>query len=150
MGHKALKAIATGFGGALSAFYFACLAALAEPVACVLPDHDAGRILFAENCTVCHGLDGKGGGPVAQALELAPPDLTALAGKSGAFPSTHVLEILKNGAGETGDGGKTMPMWAKIFSHECGEVYGEQAIASIKLYIEEIQAKRSAGEAAEK
>jgi len=31
------------------------------------------------NCALCHGPDGKGGGPLAIAKNLPPPDLTTLA-----------------------------------------------------------------------
>ena len=40
---------------------------------------EEGRDLFAEHCTPCHGIDGKGRGPVADPLGLAPTDLTRLA-----------------------------------------------------------------------
>ena len=39
----------------------------------------SGATLFAENCTLCHGPDGKGGGPLAVAKNMTPPDLTTLA-----------------------------------------------------------------------
>ncbi len=118
-------------------------AAQAEPEACKLPLQNAGRSLFAENCTLCHGTDGKGGGPLAIALNLMPPDLTALkTAPDGRFPSDHVLSVLKNGSGETSEGDKTMPVWSKIFSHECGEEYGQQAIEEIRRYLETIQAAK--------
>ncbi len=100
----------------------------------------SGRNLFAENCTVCHGLDGKGGGPLATALNLTPPDLTTLAARgNGEFPSEHVLSILRHGGSETIDGDKTMPAWAKIFAHECGAAYGQQAILELRSYLKTIQ-----------
>jgi mono/diheme cytochrome c family protein len=36
-----------------------------------------GGRLYAENCALCHGVDGKGGGPAAAALTVRPADLTA-------------------------------------------------------------------------
>ena len=36
-----------------------------------------GARAFARNCAVCHGPDGKGDGPLAQSLPIAPADLTA-------------------------------------------------------------------------
>ncbi len=120
-------------------FTFSC-AAFAQSGPCTLPEPDPGQTLFAQNCTVCHGPQGKGGGVLAKALNLAPPDLTTLAARTkGGFPSAHVLSMLREGGGKTAGGDKAMPVWAKIFSHECGEDYGKRAVAAIERYIEAIQ-----------
>jgi copper resistance protein D len=37
----------------------------------------AGAHLYAENCALCHGADGKGAGPAAAGLTVRPADLTA-------------------------------------------------------------------------
>ena len=39
----------------------------------------SGPEMYTSYCAVCHGLDGKGNGPAAEALKVPPPDLTALA-----------------------------------------------------------------------
>ena len=82
----------------------------------------SGATLFAENCTLCHGPDGKGGGPLALAKNLMPPDLTTLAARThGKFPMDYVSDELRHGGGEKADGDKSMPVWKKIFAHECGD-----------------------------
>ena len=47
----------------------------AEPYAASSITH--GARLYAENCALCHGVDGKGDGPAAAALPVRPADLTA-------------------------------------------------------------------------
>jgi mono/diheme cytochrome c family protein len=44
---------------------------------------DAGKQEFEISCAVCHGMDAKGGGMVADALKVKPTDLTLLAKKNG-------------------------------------------------------------------
>jgi mono/diheme cytochrome c family protein len=111
----------------------------ASEEACSLPAMGARARLFNENCTVCHGVDGKGGGPLAKALNLSPPDLTTLKRREGIFPSGHVLNVLRNGAGTTSEGDKAMPVWSKIFAHECGEAFAQEAVTAITQFIKEIQ-----------
>ena len=41
-----------------------------------IPPAFEGRRLFVSYCQLCHGPDGKGGGPLARSLHLAPADLT--------------------------------------------------------------------------
>jgi putative copper resistance protein D len=47
----------------------------AEPYAAASVEH--GARLYAENCALCHGADGKGDGPAAAGLTVRPADLTA-------------------------------------------------------------------------
>ena len=47
----------------------------AEPYSA--PSVARGARLYAENCAVCHGANGKGNGPAAQAAQIRPADLTA-------------------------------------------------------------------------
>jgi len=73
-----------------------------------MPQADEGRALFAENCAVCHGGDARGGGPMAENLSPAPPDLTALSlGNGGVFPREAVLSTVD---GYTRHGGDDLDM----------------------------------------
>jgi len=42
---------------------------------------DMGASTYQAICAPCHGTDGKGNGPLREALKVAPPDLTTLAKK---------------------------------------------------------------------
>src|SRR5689334_18360137 len=55
----------------------------------------SGVEMFDTYCAVCHGKDGKGGGPAAVALKTSPTDLTRLASRnSGKFPEDAVVVTL--------------------------------------------------------
>jgi mono/diheme cytochrome c family protein len=50
-------------------------------------DAAAGETLFSRYCATCHGIGGRGNGPMAPVLTIQPTDLTALAaGNGGVFP----------------------------------------------------------------
>jgi mono/diheme cytochrome c family protein len=73
--------------------YLALLAILGL-AACVEEPID-GRTAYLENCASCHGVDGKGDGPAARGLAVAPPDLTTIAARNGGvFPTDQVMSTI--------------------------------------------------------
>ena len=103
----------------------------------------SGRDMFMNYCATCHGKDAKGDGPAADALKVAPADLTQLTKKYGKYPSMKVTTILSGQANLAAHGNKEMPVWGPVFfrmsqGHE-GEVV--QRIANLNHYIESLQAK---------
>ena len=48
-----------------------------------VPPAPTGEEAYRRYCASCHGLEGKGDGPVAASLRRAPTDLTQLARRSG-------------------------------------------------------------------
>ncbi|SMD12161.1 c-type cytochrome [Primorskyibacter flagellatus] len=80
------QAIATGFIAALG---------LAGCIAAEMPGASDGRALFAQNCTVCHGNDARGDGPMARSMSEPPKDLTLIEARhGGTFPRAKVLSII--------------------------------------------------------
>jgi len=104
----------------------------------------SGKEMFVSYCAVCHGRDGKGGGPAAAALKVPPADLTVLSQKNGGkFPSAHVASVLGGEADLSAHGNREMPVWGPVFrgmSHgNAGEV--QQRIANLTEFIASLQAK---------
>ena len=105
---------------------------------------ESGQAMFSEYCAACHGKDAKGSGPAAPALKVPPPDLTTLAKQNGGnFPSAHVSNVIRLGAGVAAHGSKDMPMWGRAFSslspHDDATV--QQRIANLTSYVKSLQEK---------
>jgi mono/diheme cytochrome c family protein len=102
---------------------FLCLAAFGEsqqrqikyvPVKPTSPA--SGQEMYTAYCAVCHGNDGRGNGPAAEALRVAPADLTALAKKNGnRYPSDRVRSAIEGDARLQTHGSKEMPAWGTLF-----------------------------------
>jgi len=102
-----------------------------------------GKSLYQEFCAVCHGIDGKGGGPAAQALKTPVTDLTQIARRSGGrFPDTKIMAILKGEQSIAAHGSQDMPTWGKTFSDVSGNITVAQGrMHAVVMYLEEMQAK---------
>jgi mono/diheme cytochrome c family protein len=104
----------------------------------------SGKEMYSSYCAVCHGSDGKGGGPAASALRTPPADLTVLSKNNGGkFPALKVISAIGGESGVSAHGSKEMPVWGPLFwnmshGHE-GEV--QQREANLAKYIESLQVK---------
>ena len=87
---------------------------------------DIGKIEFEGSCAACHGLDGKGKGPVAQALQLSMPDITILARRNGGvFPAVHVYSVIDGREEVRAHGTRDMPIWGKQYSSGAAPIYDD-------------------------
>jgi mono/diheme cytochrome c family protein len=76
----------------------------------------SGKEMFTTYCAVCHGKDGKGGGPAAAALKKAPADLTTLSARNnGNFPAVKVSRYIQGLDQVDAHGSRDMPMWGEMF-----------------------------------
>jgi len=108
------------------------------------PTH-RGREEFVRACASCHGLDGRGGGPVVAALRMPPPDLTTLAARTmGRFPRERVIAVVTGEMPEAAHGTRELPVWAERFNTPPGaadpaSVATRERLESIVSYLESIQ-----------
>src|SRR5579859_510471 len=127
---------------------FAILASSAQtqktqpPETTHLIDSVRGPVLYRAYCAVCHGKDGKGGGPMAKSLKVPPPDLTRLATRNGgSFPMARIQRIISGEEPQpAGHGTREMPVWGPIFSQIAWDQdLGRVRVNNLARYIEGMQ-----------
>jgi mono/diheme cytochrome c family protein len=125
---KSLKGLGAGLL-VLSAVLVAAIARGGES-----DDVRAGRALYEQHCMFCHGAAGKGDGPLADDLRVAPADLTTIAKRRAyTFPDVEVREIIDGRHRVRGHGGKEMPIWGQIFGGNAEKGSGDEAAGRAKL-----------------
>jgi mono/diheme cytochrome c family protein len=100
-----------------------------------------GKDLFNQFCAVCHGVDGRGKGPAAEALKRPPTDLTQLAIRNkGKYPDVAVKISIRNPKGVIEHGTGEMPMWGPIFSQSGQQPHlAEMRVHALVDYIKTMQ-----------
>jgi mono/diheme cytochrome c family protein len=104
----------------------------------------SGQEMYKTYCAVCHGTDGKGGGPAAEALKTPPTDLTMMSKNNGGkYPGLKVAATIRGEANLPAHGSKEMPVWGKLFWTMSGghEAEVQQRVTNLNNYIESLQAK---------
>lgn len=103
-----------------------------------------GPTLYKEHCAVCHGMSGKGDGPMAKLMVIKTPDLTHIAqSHAGKFPRMEIENIISGEAPLVkGHGTREMPLWGPIFSEVTRDIdIGRMRIDNVARYLETLQAK---------
>ena len=100
-----------------------------------------GPELFRAYCASCHGLDGRGNGPAAEALKTRPADLTALTRSShGQFPVAKVRDTITGDSVVAAHGSREMPIWGPVFHQIEADVdRGHVRVENLLKYLESIQ-----------
>jgi mono/diheme cytochrome c family protein len=109
-----------------------------------LIDSLQGPPLYGAYCAVCHGKDGKGGGPMAKSLKVKPPDLTKTAARNGGtFPRERVQKILSSDEPlPDGHGTREMPVWGPVFFRVVWDRdLGPVRVYNLTKYLEKMQAQ---------
>ena len=80
-----------------------------------------GALEYRSHCAQCHGMEGKGDGPVAAVLTKKPGDLTQLAKKNaGSFPEEKVVAFIDGSEMVAAHGTREMPIWGLEFATVSG------------------------------
>jgi len=109
-------------------------------------DDLSGAELFERFCSACHGVEGRGDGPVALGLNTVVPDLTRIEARNeGEFPANTVQQIIDGRSVVIAHGTRTMPVWGYEFWVEEGadrtaERDAREIIRRLVEYLAEIQA----------
>lgn len=121
-------------------------AALTIPLSAQTGRPPDGSYLFKTHCASCHGLSGKGDGPLSEEMRRQPSDLTEILKRHGGnFPADKVFRIIDGRQRVSGHGGPDMPVWGDVFrrSGEDGSALTvTQRIEALVAYLESIQARR--------
>ena len=84
-----------------------------------------GEAEYLNSCAVCHGLDGKGDGPLGDELVKRPADLTTISRRNGGtFPYAHVYAVIDGRYGVPSHGEREMPVWGRQFLEDDAKLYG--------------------------
>lgn len=68
-------------------------------------------------CASCHGIDGRGDGPVAASLTIKPPDLTTMAARrGGVYPYDELAAFIDGRKAVAAHGSREMPVWGERFA----------------------------------
>lgn len=102
-----------------------------------------GKQLFAKHCAPCHGRDGRGAGPAADALKTRPADLTQINRKhDGKFPFLQIVAFIDGERPVAAHGSREMPIWGEVFRWWFGDRAARAEIYALTQYIESIQDER--------
>jgi mono/diheme cytochrome c family protein len=102
----------------------------------------SGSELYLRHCAICHGIDGRGHGPLTEAMKIVPADLTRVTVRSGGtFPDAKVSDVIRNGGGVLGHGSMAMLPWGIYFSERRNPAVGKARIKALVAYIKSIQEK---------
>jgi len=103
-----------------------------------------GKVMYQNYCAPCHGVDGKGNGPVASELRTPPTNLTLLSKKNqGKFPDIHIASVLRFGSRFPAHGTEQMPVWGPILGkmNQMNAMDKQLRISNLSSYIESLQVK---------
>ena len=102
----------------------------------------SGADEFQRYCALCHGRDGRGLGPVSDAMTRPAADLTLIAKRNdGVFPFEKVAETIRHGGGIAEHTRSRMPAWSKNLSAGSGPAHADAIVLAVTKYVQSLQEK---------
>lgn len=106
----------------------------------------SGMDLYRQLCTSCHGVSGRGNGPMAPLLKIDVPDLTHIAARQGGeFPAEYVRRTIDRRFERPAHGLPYMPVWGLKLSDpanpqaSAASTRGNSMIDRLVAYLSSIQ-----------
>jgi mono/diheme cytochrome c family protein len=127
---------------AVLAFASAFILSSISPTQSAMANNEKGKKLYMQYCASCHGIDGKGKGPVASSLCASLPDLTKIEKKDGKFPALRIQNVIAGEIGQTeitAHGTREMPVWGSVFREREDQGRSMLDVYALTKYIESIQ-----------
>jgi len=80
---------------------------------------DIGKREYHNSCAVCHGVTGKGDGPLAAQLKKPVADLTKIEeSNKGMLPVDRIFAVIDGRQAVEAHGPRDMPLWGNVFSSD--------------------------------
>ncbi|HEY2388912.1 MAG TPA: HAD-IC family P-type ATPase [Candidatus Binatia bacterium] len=129
-------------GGPMSGMRMLVVAALLAGTVARAAEPVSGELLYRRYCASCHGIDGRGDGPVAPVLTIPPTDLTRL--------EAGVPELMREIDGRSmrrAHGTAQMPVWGEVFEGAAiGEPHRRQtALRQVEALADYVRRLRTRG-----
>ncbi|MGQ0578825.1 MAG: c-type cytochrome [Betaproteobacteria bacterium] len=143
-------------GKITAALFGAALIAIAGAASAQDKKFDFGKREYDANCASCHGLKGKGDGPLRPFLTKSPSDLSTLSKKNaGIYPFHSIYAIIDGRQDVAAHGPRDMPVWGAQYNIKAAEAaymdvpavpyppetFVRSRILALTEYISRLQAK---------
>lgn len=106
-----------------------------------------GEAEFVQYCASCHGMSGRGDGPVAASLKTAPADLTKLGERYGTpLPRPQLVRMIDGTQLSYAHGDREMPVWGKqLFDQGASADRASRVRGTILVIIEYLESIQAPG-----
>lgn len=97
--------------------------------AAVAQDAVVGQAEFKMHCAACHGMEGRGDGPIGPLLKTPAPNLALISERNGGkFPFQKVYEIIDGTTVLAAHGSRDMPLWGVRYRKDAKPITPDQEV----------------------